>query len=231
MKKFYKQAEAGTAPGGFVIRLDGKLLKTPMLHNLILPSQKLAEGIAAEWNAQGADLVPSSMPLTQLANTMADKAAGSDRIAMNEEVIRYGSSDLVCYFAAHPADLLKRQEECWLPLLTWMKEDQGIVFETVKGIRYINQPDEAMKKIRGIICGLNAAEFTVVQSVAAITGSVVIALALLNGKIDSGSAYNAACVDEIYQLEKWGEDTLARQRLDKIKQELAVIERFKSALL
>jgi chaperone required for assembly of F1-ATPase len=227
MKRFYKSAEAGTAPGGFVVRLDGKPIKTVMQHHLILQSQPLAEAIANEWQTQGADIVPSSMPLMQLATTMADKVKGADRAAMNVEILKYGASDLVCYFAATPPDLVKRQEQHWLPLLQWLEREHGARLEHISGIQYHNQPQDSLETLNKIITGLSSEDFTVVQSATAVCGSLVIALALMDGYLDAAGAYEAACVDEIYQLEKWGEDNLARKRLDHIKSELEAIVRFR----
>ncbi|MDE1150922.1 MAG: ATP12 family chaperone protein [Micavibrio sp.] len=127
MKRFYKKAEAGTAPGGYMVRLDGKAIKTPMQHSLIFPSRDFAEAVAAEWEAQQGDIIPSSMPLMQLASTMLDKVGSpADRQAMNVEVFKYGTSDMVCYFAPHPADLVARQQAQWLPLLTWLEDEMGV---------------------------------------------------------------------------------------------------------
>ena len=230
MKRFYKNAQAGTAPGGFVVRLDGKILKTPLQHNLILSTQELAELIAGEWQAQGKDIVPASMPLTQLANTMVDKSATEDRSAMTAEIMRYAGSDLVCYLATHPADLVKRQEECWLPLIEWIKEAHGIGLHVVRGIQYVQQEKDNLEKMKSVIESLNSADFTVVQAATGIAGSVVIALALLEGRVTPETAWQAACVDEIYQLEKWGEDDLARKRLEKIRLDLDAVSRFKASL-
>lgn len=227
MKRFYKQAEAGTAPGGFVVRLDGKPIKTVMQHSLIMASRGLAEAIANEWQAQGKDVIPASMPLMQLATTMADKVRGADRAAMNIEILKFGASDLVCYFAASPPDLVKRQEQHWLPLLDWLAREHGAKLEHIAGIKYHNQPPESLEKLNGIIIGLGPEDFTVMQAATALTGSVVIALALAEGYLDAASAHEAACVDELYQLEKWGEDQLARKRLDHIKVELEAIARFR----
>lgn len=226
MKKFYKTAEAGTAPGGYTVRLDGKNMKTPLGHPLLLQSQALANEIAAEWNGQGAEIMPASMPLTQLANTMLDKATGDDRAVMNAEIVKYASSDLVCYFASHPADLVARQEEVWLPLLKWMQEKHGVALETVRGIQYVNQPAEAIATVKKAVDNLSPVDFTAAQAVMGATGSAVIALAVVGGGTDPETAWKAACVDEIYQLEKWGEDSLARKRLDKIKTDIADAVRF-----
>lgn len=226
MKKFYQQAEAGTAPGGFVVRLDGKMVKTPLKNNLILPSQDHAQAIADEWQSQGVEIVPATMPITQLTNTMIDKAAGADRAAMNAEIVKYASSDLLCYFATHPADLVARQEEKWNPLLSWMQEKQGVELHRVQGIRYLEQPAESLKKISRIVADLTPAGFTVVQDVTGVTGSAIVALAFLEGRVDASAAYDCVTVDEQYQLEKWGEDDIARKRLNRIKSELEAVERF-----
>ena len=226
MKRFYKIAEAGTAPGGYVIRLDGKPVKSVMQHSLIFASKDLADAIAAEWQAQGKDIIPNSMPLMQLANTMTDKSSGPDRQAMNVELLKYGASDLICYFAATPADLVARQEAVWLPLLKWLADTHGIVFERVDGIRYHNQPPESLEKLNTLLTTMNAPDFTAAQAATALTGSVIIALALAEGYLDAEAAHAAACVDEIYQLEKWGEDALARKRLENIRLELHAISTF-----
>lgn len=227
MKKFYKLAEAGTAPGGYVVRLDGKPVKTPLKHPLLLESRALADAIVLEWAGQGDEVKPATMPLTQLANTMIDKAKGDDRAEMEEQLLEYGGSDLLCYFATHPESLVKRQQMHWLPLLGWMKEKYGIVFKTIAGIQYQHQPQESLDKLQAVISGLDAADFTVVQAASATTGSVVIALALLAGKASPEEAWQAACVDELYQLETWGEDAEARKRLDIIHAELKAIAQFR----
>lgn len=227
MKKFYQKAEAGTAPGGYALRLDGRTIKTPMQHPFLLPTMALAEEIAEEWNAQGADIVPASMPLTQLAYTMLDKGAGRDRADMAAEILRYAGSDLLCYFAAHPVDLVARQKDAWLPLLQWMKETHGVHFDTVSGIQYINQPEDAVRKVGQIVAGMDAADFTVMQAATGLFGSPVLALALLQKRLGPDEAYAAAMVDEIYQLEKWGEDTLARRKLDHVRRESAGLARFR----
>jgi chaperone required for assembly of F1-ATPase len=230
MKKFYKSAEAGTAPGGHVIRLDGKVVRTPLQNLLLLQSPPLAEAIAQEWLAQGAEIKPASMPLTQLANTMIDKANGPDRAAMNAEIIKYGGSDLICYFATHPADLVKLHQQHWGPLLAWMKGKHGIIFEPVSGIQYRQQPPAALDKLKQLIEGMDAAQFTIVQSVTASTGSVTIALALVEGRLSAEEAYQASCVDEIYQLKTWGADEPAQKKLEAIEADLKTIVRFRDLL-
>ncbi len=226
MKRFYKQAEAGTAPGGFTVRLDGQTLRTPLRHPVIVPSSALAAAMAAEWAGQEGEIVAASMPLTQLVCTMIDKSDSHERADMNAELVKYASSDLVCYLAANPAELVARQEQLWHPLLGWLQDEYGVVLQPVKGIQYVQQPEESLKKIADIVAGLDAPRFTVAQVVTGVTGSAVIALCMAAGRIGAAQAYDAATVDEVFQLEKWGEDEIARKRLQRIEGELTAVEKF-----
>ena len=228
MKKFYKTAEAGTTSDGYIVLLDGKHLRTPLKKLLLLPSMALAKAVAHEWECQECDIRPSLMPFTQLANTMIDKAGGDERSEMNVRILEYGGSDLVCYFADHPADLVKCYHLRWTPLLAWMREKYGIVFKTTSGIKHISQPQESIDKLEKLINGLATDEFTVVQAASAATGSVVIAFALLEAQLSIEEAWQAACVDDIFQMEKWGEDEDARKRLDAIRLELELINQFRN---
>lgn len=227
MKRFYKKAEAGSAPGGYTVRLDGKNIKTPLQHPLIVPTAAMAAAMAAEWDAQAKEILPATMPLNQLVNTMLDKANGHERAAMNAEIVKYAGSDLLCYFATHPADLVARQEAVWHPLIGWMLDEHGIVFNTVQGIRYIHQPEETIAAVQEKVEALSPAEFTIVQAAAGLTGSVIIALAIAAGRLGAQQAFEAAGVDETYQLEKWGEDKIARDKLNGLLAELETLEKFR----
>lgn len=230
MRKFYKTAEAGTAPGGYVVRLDGKTIRTPLQHPLVVPSEEMARAMAEEWAAQGSQIIPATMPMTQLVNTMIDKGKGPDRAEMSRQLCDYAASDLVCYFATHPHDLVEQQEKAWLPLLEWLGNTCAISLGIVRGIRYHNQPAEALKRFSALLDELDPAGFTALQAAAGVTGSVVIALALVRGRISAREAYAAACVDETYQIGKWGADDIAQKRLDGIRAELEIVERFLSLL-
>lgn len=230
IKRFYRLAEAGTAPGGQaamqVVRLDGRVLKTPLGHTLALPTPALAQAVAAEWQAQGEQVIPDSMPLTQLANTMIDKSGGEERSALEEEVCKYAGSDLLCYLATHPPELVRRQEDAWLPLLDWLAQAHGARLTAIRGIRHEDQPAAALDAMRRKIRALSPADFTVVQALTGITGSVVIGLAVLASRLTAQQAHEAACIDELYQLEKWGEDAIARARINRIAREIAACAAF-----
>ena len=86
-KRFYKDATVVADSAGFGVQLDGRRLKTPRKLPLVLPTRGLAEAMAAEWAAQGADLNPASMQLTTLIFTAID-AVAEHRIEVAAEIGR-----------------------------------------------------------------------------------------------------------------------------------------------
>lgn len=230
MKKFYKVVDVCSKDETHTIHLDKKVIKTPLKKTLYLETNELAEAIAEEWSSQLDIIQPETMPLTQLANTMIDKANGKDRVAMNEQVLNYASSDLVCYFASHPEPLVELHEQKWRPLVDWLKNKHGVELNIVSGIQYIEQSEETMKLIKDILEDMPADAFTALQAATVVTGSFVVSLAMLKGEINVEEAYQAAYVDEIYQLDTWGADEEAQDHLDKVKDDLRNILKFKDLL-
>jgi len=222
MKKFYKEAKAVRTIQGWTIQLDHSPVFTPMKNIFILPSQKMSELIANEWNSQKIEFEPADMHITQLANTMIDKISDElMREVMEEEVVKYASSDLVCYFTDKPVDLAERQRDLWLPLIDWLKTVYKIEFLIADGVQYIDQAGGSLNKIREIIRKMDSVSFTSLQYVASLTGSFIIAFALVKNRITLEEAYKAAFVDDLYQLEKWGSDEEAEDRLSHIKADMA----------
>ncbi len=143
-KRFYKQALA--TPEN-TVTLDGKVLKTPDKRLLQLPTPELAEAIAAEWQAQGEVIDPKTMFLTKLANTAIDRVEPRRDIII-AEMVEFAGSDLVCYRADRPPDLVESQKEKWDQVLAWASESLGVTFKTAIGVVHIAQPDEALDAIR-----------------------------------------------------------------------------------
>ncbi len=104
-KRFYKQAGINATEAGFAITLDGKPVRTPSGRPLQAPTPDIAEGIAAEWNAQADIIDPLTMPLTRFANSVIEAVV--DRVeAVTDDIAKYLGSDLLFYRAAHPEALV-----------------------------------------------------------------------------------------------------------------------------
>lgn len=225
MKRFYKEATARAAPGGWEIVLDGRPVRTPGRLPLVLPSERLAEAIAEEWRAQGDKVDPRSMPLTGLANAAIDRIA-PDPHAFARSLSRYGESDLLCYRAETPAALVDRQAAAWDPLLTWARRRFDADFEVVCGIIHRPQPSAALDRVGKAVSARGPFELAALSPLVTISGSLLIALALAERAIDLETAWTAATLDEAWQAEKWGEDPEAAAALAARRRDFDAAWRF-----
>jgi chaperone required for assembly of F1-ATPase len=210
MKRFYKQVSVEPVAGGHAIRLDGRPVKTPARADLTLPTSALAHAVAAEWDAQAEEIDPRRMPLTGLANAAIDRIA-PDPAAFARGLAAYAETDLLCYRADSPAKLVDRQAASWDPLLDWARDRYDVHFETVAGIIHRPQPDETVQRLAAAVAAHDSFHLAALQPLVTITGSLVIALALAEGRIDAEQAFAAAHLDELWQAEQWGEDALATE--------------------
>jgi chaperone required for assembly of F1-ATPase len=212
-KRFYKEASVGERDGQFVLLLDGKLARTPARNALAAPSRALMEAVAAEWNAIGETINPALMPLTRLVNVAIDRVAGEAE-AVAAETAKYAGSDLLCYRAGNPAGLVAAQAEAWDPVLDWVRETYGARFALAEGVTFAAQPAQSIEAIRAEV-ERYAPPFALaaLATATAITGSVLLALALARGRLSADAAWAAAHVDEQWNAGRWGEDSEAQRRL------------------
>jgi chaperone required for assembly of F1-ATPase len=210
-QRFYRHATAGPEAGeGVPVLLDGRPVRTPARQALAAPSRPLAQALAAEWEAQGAHVDPATMPLTRLANAIIDGVARAPQ-AVAAEIGKYLASDLLCYRAAEPQGLVARQAELWDPVLAWLREAVGARFVLAQGVVHVAQPDDALAAARALIPA-DSWRLGAVHAVTTLTGSGLLALALAHGHMTADAAWAAANVDEDWNLARWGDDALARER-------------------
>jgi chaperone required for assembly of F1-ATPase len=230
VKRFYKAAAAVAAPDcGWRIDLDGRPVRTPARTSLAVPSQALARGIEAEWNAQGEKIDPRSMPMTGLANAAIDRVA-PDPQAFGAVLARYAEADLLCYRAERPSTLVARQRAHWDPLLGWARRRFDIDFEIVAGIMHRPQPASTVERLERAIHARSPFELAALSPLVTISGSLVIALALVEEAIDFDAAWSAATVDEAFQAENWGEDAEAAATLEARRLEMQAADGFNRLL-
>ncbi len=225
MRRFYKDVETVLAGDGFGLALDGRPVRTPLKAALRVPGRALADAIAEEWHAQGETIDHYSMLLTQIANTGIDRVP-AHRTAIVEELARYAETDLVCYRADAPADLVARQSTAWQPLLDWLAEVHGARLVVTTEILHQAQPAEAIAKLRQIVDAHDDFTLAALHLATGLAGSLVIALALAGREIDAEAAFVAATVDELYQAELWGEDGDAAERRARVKIDIDAAARF-----
>lgn len=211
-KRFYKEAAVENTAGHFAILLDGKSAKTPARNSLALPNAALAMAVAAEWNAIEGNIDPVQLPLTRLANLAIDAIASAPQPVI-DEIVQYAGTDLVFYRADNPPGLVALQNERWNPILDWAAAKLNARFSLAEGIVHVSQSNQALAAVRARVDTLSRPfALAAVASVTNIGGSALIALALADGAISGDVAWNAAHVDEQWNISQWGEDAEAQRR-------------------
>lgn len=224
-RRFYKTVSVAGAKPPFAIRLDERPVRTPLKRALELPTIALAEAVATEWEGQGEKIEPHTMPLTRLANTTLDRVEPDlDRII--GEIVDFAGSDLVCYRAEKPLGLVERQAKVWQPVLDWARSTLGAEFQATEGVVHVRQPDAALQATRNYLAQKSPWDLTAIHNITTLTGSALIADMACANAIPASEAWDAAHVDEDWQIEQWGWDEEARHRRNHRRREFDTCLRF-----
>ena len=205
MKRFYKQVSVTPELG---ILLDSRPVKTPAKATLTLLNVALAEAVAEEWRAQGTDINPFSMPFTGLANAAIDRVS-ADPLDFAVGIATYAETELICYRAGDPPELVARQADLWNPILKWAEHRYGVSFTRVTGIMHQQQPPQTLARLSQAVAERHPWELAPFSPLVTISGSLLIPLAMLDDAMPAEAAFDAAHLDELWQAEQWGEDDFA----------------------
>ena len=219
------QAAVRAEDGGHGVALDGKPLRTPARKPLVVPAPALAEAIADEWGSAGEQVDPRDMPLTGLANAAIDRIA-PDPAAFAEGLARYGESDLFCYRAEQPEALAGRQAALWDPVLAWARRRYDVDFAVTRGIVHVPQPEATVRRLSHEVEALDAFRLAGLSPLVTVGGSLVAALAVLEGAADASDAWAAVSIDESWQAEQWGSDPEAEAMLEARRRDFLAGARF-----
>jgi chaperone required for assembly of F1-ATPase len=229
MKRFWDQASVAATQDGFVIQLDGKPMRIPGGAELRVPSAALAEAIAAEWQAaggqKGGEMSADSVPLTRLAGTAQDRIAPNPA-PVAEALAAYAETDVLCYRAEHPLPLVMRQAQAWEPWLDWLAVTHGARLVATEGVSPIKQGEAAVAAVRSVLRAQPAPILAGLGIAIPALGSLVLGLALAEGALDAGRAYELAHLDELFQAERWGDDAWATRRRTDVAADVTLAARF-----
>ena len=208
-RRFWKNVHVVSSEAGYFIKLDDKILKTPAKRQMMLPTETLAKKVASEWGQLVEEIDPTTMPFTKAANAALDKV--SEQFEEVSSLLgEYGDTDLLYYRADSPPELQKRQKTGWDPIVKWAENTFKVQINCGTGIVYIPQNEKLFSEIRKKISSLNIFELTAFYDMVSITGSLILGLAIINGRLSAEEAYQLSRIDEQWQLEQWGEDEEAQ---------------------
>lgn len=208
-RRFWKEVSTRPADDGWEVRLDDRQLRTPGKQPLILPTQDLAQAIAAEWQGQEAEILPHTMPLTRAANSALEKVAPQFD-AVVDMLTDYGGTDLLSYRATEPEALIRRHAESWDPLVDWAAVELRAPLRITHGVIPVEQDPVALQRLRAEVAALDLWGLTALHDLVTIPGSLVLGLAVIRGRITGAEAHRISRIDEEFQIERWGEDDEAR---------------------
>ncbi len=219
MKRFYKEVATCRGKAGFSVLLDGKPIRSPARNRIVLPTAAMADVVVEEWRQQVDEIDFASMPLLRLVNITVDDVATRPQEII-DAMVAYGDTDLTCYRAEQPADLAARQHRTWQPLLDWIADRHDVILDVTAGIAPLRQSARSLAALRMAVTTEDPYQLTGTHAATKICGSVVIALAFRDREIGVDAAWDAAHLDEMYQVERWGEDQEAADRRRHMRAEL-----------
>ena len=230
MKRFYTLVSHDKTQGGYSINLDGKAVKTQSGALLIAPNRSIADMVVQEWSAQVDHIDPETMPVTQILNTKIDQVA-HNREKMSAAVMRYVDTDLLCYITEEPEELLLLQNQEWGRWRSWLEGEYDLTLEITSGLASLQQPKALHEQLQRFIDGLNDDEFTVMQILVPLSGSMILSLAMLNKQATSADLLTACFLEEdfkntLYDADKYGEDPHIEARKKNALRDLEACEKY-----
>jgi chaperone required for assembly of F1-ATPase len=224
-RRFWKAADARREEDAWTVYLDGRPIRTPDKRPLALPTRAMATAIAEEWMAQGDVIDPTSMPVTRAANSAIDKVRPhkDDVVAA---LLRYGETDLLCYRAEGPQALSMRQSAAWDPILDWAEQALGSRLVAVAGVMPRPQDQGALDRLAAEAGRMDPFDLTGFHDLVTLSGSLVLGLAVVRGRLAAPEAWEASRVDEEFQAELWGHDAEAEKATAIRRDAFLAAERF-----
>ena len=121
-------------------------------------------------------------------------------------------------------DLAQRQQRYWQPWLDWADAEFGVNLRTVVGVMPISQPHA--HGFHDSLDDLDSWRLGVLYRVVSLGGSLVLGLGFVAGRLSAEQFFYTACLDELFQIERWGNDHEAESIQNKTRKELGEVARF-----
>jgi chaperone required for assembly of F1-ATPase len=229
MKRFWDRAAVVAGPDGHEITLDGRPMRLPSGTTLIVHPPKLAAAIADEWQiagkVKGGEMTFADTPLTRLAGTAQERISHAPELTI-DAIARYGESDLLCYRAAEPEELVRRQAQGWQPWLDWAERTYDAPLRVTTGISLVKQHHDSIAALRSAVGLLNCDLLAALGIAVPALGSLVLGLAMMRRELGAEDAFALSVLDELFQAEQWGDDEEASKRRQNVRTDVLLAGRY-----
>ena len=231
MKRFYNTVTLNhTTSGHYQLLLDGKPVQTPAKQPFFMYTQTIADKVVAEWECQHTDIVPETMPVSQMAMTLIDRVE-PQRTHLQNELLGYINTDLLCYRAQEPEIYKHAQMEAWDPFIDWFEGFSGLSIKTTDGLSPVIQPKNVHDYIQSFLDNLSDAQFMAAYLTTLGTGSILLSLCFISKQHSIDSIVEAAFVEErlkdkIYLENTYGIAPDQMKRYQALKHDLETLTSF-----
>ena len=220
MKKFWKIVQVKKKlKNSFEILLDKRILKTPMQKDLIFSNYKIAKETALEWDIDEKEINTENMVFYGLISTAIDKIS-NDKVSYIENVLGFINTDLICYRADAPNDLVDLQNRSWNPIISFIKKYIDVELKFFIGVMPSKQSLEIFNRLKTLINSFSDIEISALHRITNLTGSIFISICILKGDVLKNEAFELSFLDELYQAKNWGIEQESLDKRDKIAKEL-----------
>ena len=220
MKKFWKIVQVKKKlKNSFEILLDKRILKTPMQKDLIFSNYKIAKETALEWDIDEKEINTENMVFYGLISTAIDKIS-NDKVSYIENVLGFINTDLICYRADGPNELVDLQNNSWNPIISFIKKYIDVELKFFIGVMPSKQSLDIFNRLKTLINSFSDIEISALHRMTNLTGSIFISICILKGDVLKNEAFELSFLDELYQAKNWGIEEESLDKRDKIAKEL-----------
>ncbi len=190
-----------------------------------LPSEAWCQAIATEWKPKPTikpdtqrdsfNLKPNR-PATQVAR-LALQGTAVEPEKYQQQLLDYLSTDTILFWQESPSGLMQMQRAHWQPVLEWIAMEFGDCPKKCFGLQPATVPKNLRLALKAWLQARNPYCLAGMVFLTGITGSIMLSIALAARYIDAETAYKAACLEALYQRERWGADAEGDMRLDRVR--------------
>ena len=220
MKKFWKKVSIKKiSSNSFQIMLDERILQTPLKRELVLPNLNLTQEIVKEWDQHSKNINTESMIFYSLISTSLDKIIDNKNLYIND-ILDYVDTDLLCYRAENPKELVELQKNKWDPIILLIEKYIQTRVRVFQGVLPKKQHSTVHVRLNNLINQFDIFEISALHRLTNITGSIFLSLCVLKKDISKNEVFELSFLDELWQAENWGFDEETSQKRKEISIEL-----------
>lgn len=150
------------------------------------------------------------MPLTRAANSAIEKVR-PQFAGVAAMLAEYAGTDLLSYRATDPQELVDLQAQGWDPIIDWAAERHDARLAVTAGVMPVAQDPAVLGRLHDRVAGLDLFGLTALHDLVTLPGSLILGLAVIEGRLDAEGAFALSRIDEEYQIRQWGEDEEAQE--------------------